>query len=106
MSAPDLDFLRKLHYLDEGKDATVYNIGQTLESCLSSYCKTLNCSDAGMESGSTLYAISSDPRYDGWSTGHGQSLVASICDSVPRRVNSDVGGIGVGPLFSGRCVLC
>lgn len=90
----DLDTATKLHYIDADHNATVAHVAHILEDCLSKYCDTLSdCSEEASEYGD-LPSLWGD--YD--TLGRGQGLASSICDNIPWRINSDVGGIGVSSL--------
>lgn len=89
----------QLHFFDEGREATVKNIGDTFGSCLRSYCKqTPPCSIT--TSPTSLYAYratleDAGQNYSIHKGGDGLDLVRGICDNVPARITSDIGGIGV-----------
>lgn len=83
----------KLHYLHNESNATANHVAWVLEGCLSKYCDTVpNCRE-----GLPLFW----DNYDGFWRKK-RDLVFSICENMPSRINSDVGGIGVSSLPSTR----
>lgn len=90
----EIELARMLHYNDEEHNVTTNNVGRILTDCLINYCKTLpGCDEAYHESYSNYPPLRF--RGDPNDTSSRQQLVDSICDNVPVRINSDVGGIGV-----------
>ncbi|KAL8852646.1 MAG: hypothetical protein Q9221_002526 [Calogaya cf. arnoldii] len=87
----------KLHYLDEQRNATRDNVARVLDDCLSTYCDTLpHCSEKTKQYRDlpSLWSVT-DVHAAGSSATRGQVLTKAICDNIPWRINSDVGGIGV-----------
>ena len=102
MSTPDLESAESLHFLDEGREVTINSIESALRGCLSTYCKSLDCGYTASEA--PLY--NADDRFYSIGEITGLQLVQAICASVPTRINSDVGGIGVGGLLHASAYLC
>lgn len=104
MSVSNIKFAQQLHYLDEGRNATAANVGQTLGTCLLKYCKTLP--ECGTGLGDNLPdPISFWSDFPSTSGAFGPYLVDRICTSIPARISSDVGGIGVSQPCSDRLAL-
>lgn len=83
---------KELHYLDDGGNATAETVAQVLEDCLSSYCDTLPlCSEEAI----VYDSLSTSLWGDNEQHSKGNALVNSICNNIPWKINSDLGGIGV-----------
>ena len=83
---PDFEYAQSLDFLDEGYDSTVARINANPGQCLSDYCDSLDGCNHLSYPDTSLY-----DKYN--SLGY---YLSSICNSVPKRITSDVGGIGVG----------
>ena len=102
MSLSDAKIVRNLHYLDEGGNTTAANVDQTLGTCLLKYCHSLpDCgawvSEFNTSNPEDLSSWVEDPEK--YSSNIRNPLVEMICNCVPARVSSDVGGIGVSQPF-------
>lgn len=96
MSESDTAFAEELHYLEREQNATATNVGQTLGKCLLRYCETLSdqCY-TNIDGPISADQISFWTEDGGGVSFVGTVLVGKICSSIPARISSDVGGIGV-----------
>lgn len=81
--------MSQFHFLDEGRETTIKNIGDKFSSCLVNHCKQFPQCESTISSS----YIDANLIYDQFTSG--QTLVQGICDNIPARITSDVGGIGV-----------
>lgn len=86
-----------LHYRDGERNATAQNVARVLEDCFLNYCGTLpGCYQETREYRDlpSLWSVDDSIAFNPF-FGKGRALATSICDNIPWRINSDVGGIGV-----------
>ncbi|KAL8992287.1 MAG: hypothetical protein Q9169_007216 [Polycauliona sp. 2 TL-2023] len=93
-----VDYAADFGYEGGWHNATSDNVAHVLEDCFVSYCQGLpDCSEdyRQYDDNSSLWG----EYYYMVSRGH--HLVRSICDNIPWRIDSEVGGIGTGLAFLG-----